>query len=335
MPPKETTIEAHGVQSLAWVDDTLVDFATSHYWNRSAKTTDYPWESKGPYFGARFDAAIVSPSKRYVVIYARLGTKALVCRDGKMLREINRSFYQSDACDYPVAIAQSQDGREMLLHCPVSYNVLQAEDIETGEVIQDAFDSPEIDYFHSALTVSPDQRHLISAGWIWHPFSEPQLYDLANLPFRPVPLGKEQNYIPTYQEIVRAVFLDSDRLSFATSNSESLDPEAADPIEVGPHELVLWSISQKHVVNKMSCGMPLGELMPINSRYVVSFHSHPRLWDLEKKCLAFEWRDLPSGTAESSISGFAERIPLAKDGPNRRFAVAREGKITAVELDLS
>ena len=43
----------------------------------------------------RFDAACVSPSGGYAVIYERLGTKGLLLRDGVIVREIDRSFYHA------------------------------------------------------------------------------------------------------------------------------------------------------------------------------------------------------------------------------------------------
>jgi hypothetical protein len=43
-----------------------------------------------------------------------------------------------------------------------------------------ASESPEhyLDYFHGRLVVSPDGRHVVDAGWIWHPFGVPVVWDL-------------------------------------------------------------------------------------------------------------------------------------------------------------
>ena len=334
MPHEETTFKAHGVQSLTWMGETLVDFATGHYWDGNARAAGESWKSKGPRFGERFDAAIVSPSKNFVVIYEKLGTKALILKGVKLIREINRSYYQSEAFEYPIAIALRPDGREILIHCPDNYSIIRAEDIETGEVIQDGFDTSSIDYFHSCLTVSPDQNRLISAGWHWHPFSEARLYDIVDQPFRHVTHGKNQTFIPTYREVETAVFLDSDSVYVATSREPSRDDEAVDTTGLGPNDIALWSIAGAKVVGKVSCGVPIGQLMPISPRYVVSFHTYPRLWDMEAKCLAFEWSDIDSGRTEGSIIWHADRVPIAKDGPNKRFAVAHDNSIMIVELDL-
>jgi hypothetical protein len=43
-----------------------------------------------------------------------------------------------------------------------------------------ASESPEhyLDYFHGRLVVSPDGRHVVDDGWIWHPFGVPVVWDL-------------------------------------------------------------------------------------------------------------------------------------------------------------
>jgi hypothetical protein len=46
-------------------------------------------------YGYRFDAATASPDGRFAVIYERLGTKGLLLDDGQIVRELDRSFYQT------------------------------------------------------------------------------------------------------------------------------------------------------------------------------------------------------------------------------------------------
>jgi hypothetical protein len=54
----------------------------------------------------------MSPSGEFAVIYTRLGTKGLVLHRGKIIREINRSFYHADVYEYPIGLAALKNGRE-------------------------------------------------------------------------------------------------------------------------------------------------------------------------------------------------------------------------------
>src|SRR5438093_13759071 len=100
----------HGVRSLCWLGDRLVDWAGGgHQIGLDGEVYEEPVN-----YAYTFDAAIVSPSGRYAVIYTRLGTKGLLLDNGKIVREFNRSFYHANAYEYPVALFQLPDGREVI-----------------------------------------------------------------------------------------------------------------------------------------------------------------------------------------------------------------------------
>jgi hypothetical protein len=44
-----------------------------------------------------------------------------------------------------------------------------------------------VDFFHSRLAVSPDGRFLLSAGWVWHPLSLAEIYELPRCWNSPAP----------------------------------------------------------------------------------------------------------------------------------------------------
>jgi hypothetical protein len=46
--------------------------------------------------------------------------------------EVDRSFYHAKDYDYPAALGRLPDGREILVHCPDAYNVLEIEELATG-----------------------------------------------------------------------------------------------------------------------------------------------------------------------------------------------------------
>src|SRR4051794_10682511 len=80
--------DGYGVRSLCWQGDELVDWVGGERYglDGSVQRMQGGW---GPFF----DAAVANPEGKYAVIYGRLGTKGLILKEGKLLREINRSFY--------------------------------------------------------------------------------------------------------------------------------------------------------------------------------------------------------------------------------------------------
>ncbi|MBV9946713.1 MAG: hypothetical protein JOZ69_07690 [Myxococcales bacterium] len=104
--PNSVTIRAKDVRSLCFHGDQLVD------WVGGARVFDLDGTDHGRRvnFAYRFDQAISSPDGRFTVIYERLGTKALLLERGRLVRELNRSFYCADAFEYPVHLFRLADG---------------------------------------------------------------------------------------------------------------------------------------------------------------------------------------------------------------------------------
>src|SRR5690349_4418590 len=93
-------IDAKGVKSLRWQDDFLIDWvAGGIIYHLDGKV-----QPRRVNYAYRFDAAVTSPSGRFAVIYEKLGTKAIVLDKGKVIREINRSFYYANAYEYPMVL---------------------------------------------------------------------------------------------------------------------------------------------------------------------------------------------------------------------------------------
>jgi hypothetical protein len=114
--------------SLFWDGDELVDVVGGlRRWDAEghARPAAVSW-------GYPFDQAIVSPSGRFHVMYAERGTKAAVLSQGRLVRELNRSFSHATDYDYPVALGRLPDGREIVAHCPDHYNQLEIEELESG-----------------------------------------------------------------------------------------------------------------------------------------------------------------------------------------------------------
>ena len=274
----------------------------------------------------RFDRAVRSPSGRFHVLYAERGAEALLLDHGKPLRELTRGPSMTSAFDYPVALGRLPGGREILVHCPVFNNRLDVEDAATGELLTPGERKPP-DVFHSRLEVSPDGRHLLSAGWVWQPYGECEVFDLTAALEDAAVLDRYTGFppMPDDGEIDAACWLDSDRFVL-TSFHDVADPPRTRTIAV-------WSVATGACVSESSMTHPAGRLIA-RGEQVVSLHGHPRLIDPATGTVLAEWPDVPVSTR---VGCYGRRhVPSAvatlhPDG--RRLAVAVPDGVTVLDLD--
>lgn len=318
------TLQAPGVRSLVWREDVLIDWvgggATYHLDGRHHEA--------GVRYAYHFDAAL--DCAPYSVIFERRGTKGLLLRDGDVVRELNRSFYHASAYEYPVALWRTKSGRTLLAHCPEHYHQLEVEDAETGERLTAGTRDPD-DCFHSALALSPSGRRLLSAGWLWHPWSvvrfvevlaaleDPRALDhLAHCPASPDVDGAEA---------LSAAWQSDDRLLVGLAGFE------ASPGAEPSTGLAVCDVATQVVLRTVALGYPPGRMMPVGSEYVVTFFQHPRLVSLTEGRVVTEWPELPTGAQSCSILlGQEEGPALALDPGQARFAVQRGSEIVVVQL---
>jgi integrase len=78
------TLPAKGVRSLCFRGDDLVDWVAGGH----VYCCDGTERDPHVYHPYRFDCATSSPDGRYVVLYERLGTKAILLDDGRLVREL-------------------------------------------------------------------------------------------------------------------------------------------------------------------------------------------------------------------------------------------------------
>lgn len=305
-------------RTLCWHGDELVDWA---------RTIRYQLDgtSSGPEinYAYPFDHAVCSPSGAYVVLYEQLGTKGLILKSGNIVREINRSFYHAHVYEYPVALFTLPDGREVIAHCPEEYNVIQIEEVESGNRLTTR-SGESADFFHSRLQVSSDSKYLLSAGWVWHPWDTIQLFDIAQALETPESLDRywSTDLIETsVGEINTAAFNGTDLIVFAGEVEEE---------EI--LRLSIYSIQANAIQSSCVLDSPAGTLMPLGD-VAVSFYESPKLLDLAKGTVLQRWPELSTGRQNSSIISHLGCLPaIALDPMNRRFAVADSEKITVVQL---
>lgn len=292
-----------------------------------------------------FDGCATSPDGRYAVIYTRLGTKGLLLRDGKILRELNRSYYCAEAYEYPVCLWQSASGRVLLAHCPREYNLIEIEDADTGESLASwgARDPGQAaDFFHSRLQASPTGKRLLSAGWVWHPWDAVVFFDVARALADPSHLGSLEGCVADSRHVglaeeSSAAWLTDDQL-ILTGGDEKEDPESVAEREdlngLRPRGLAVYDVPSRAMVSSTTLERPAGTIMAAGPDHVVAFYRHPRLIRLQDGAVVHEWRDLSSGEQLSSITHHIDAAPpLAIDPVGRRFALATDDTVHVVVID--
>ena len=189
---------------------------------------------------------------------------------------------------------------------------------------------------HSRLEFTPDGRHLLSAGWVWHPLGVLSVFDVTDALRMPSVLdraGVFDSAASSNGGVESAAFEGADCVvMYVDPDEENLGHEDEERLQ--PGELGRWSLGDKRWITRARMGeRHLGRLMPLG-REVLGFYEHPTLVDSETGVVLAEWPDLKTGLELSSFC--ANRMggspPLALDPQHARFAVADATGITVVEL---
>jgi hypothetical protein len=130
----------------------------------------------------------VAWSGRFSAVVVDFGQGGVVVdlADGSVTARLDGGDYNTHTVPLSMAFTQL-DGRDILVHRS-EWNRLDLMDPATGDSLSNRptptpatpTDSPEhyLDYFHGRLVVSPDGRHVVDDGWIWHPVGVPVVWDL-------------------------------------------------------------------------------------------------------------------------------------------------------------
>lgn len=305
-----------GTRTLVWLEGKLYDIAAG--WRPIGGTATFSEYSK------HFDAAVAAPNGDLVALMASALTKGLLLEPpGVPIREVNRSYVEAEAYRYPLTLFTLPDGRTGLVHCPEYRNQLEIEVAATGERLTDGDRVPD-DFFHSRLAVSPSGRYLLSAGWVWSPYSCLAVYDL-------------------HRALVTPAALDRWTSDDVCDGREFLDAEVSGACFVGddvvlstaePATLVRWSLAARMAVWARELDRCAGDLVPLHGN-VLAVHEHPVLYDAATGERLAEWPDLPTGESRSPIvydRTFSGPNRIAVDPTTPRFAHTDGETVTIVHL---
>ncbi|MFL5345578.1 MAG: hypothetical protein ACJ8AT_12325 [Hyalangium sp.] len=315
-------------QSLCWCGDALIDWVSGGIVHGLDGRSTNPWVR----YAYRFDRAVMSPDGRYSVLYEVLGTKGLVLKEGKVLRELNRSFYHATTYEYPIALHTLPSGRTLLAHCPDEYCRLELEDLETGErLTRRTSQSPDI--FHSRLQFSRDGRYLLSGAWIWHPIDMVFVFDVARALEQPESLDAAENPQTGEDwgcELHSAAFGEKDTLVLFSSDPVPGTTRAPEQDDMG--SLGVYSLAERRLLSVVAPEAAVGTMLGVGD-HVVSFYQHPTLIELATGRTVERWPELATGRQCSSIiHHLPPSPPLALDPAGRRFAVGTEKGIEIIRF---
>lgn len=282
-------------------------------------------------FGYHFDAAISSEDGEYAVVFHKTGTKGLLLKQGKILREINRSYYQAEVYEYPVAFAFLL-GRTYLVHCPIDYCRIDLEDAETGKIVTDVPGRDPKDFFHSRLEVSPDNKTLISRGWAWHPFDYIEAFDLEAALSDPLILDSGRSpKVPS--EICTGSFIDNNRVLIGTSGKPQSSEENS--AKMGNNSIAVWDIVSNEVTGIVKADFKIGaHLEYIAYNLAWELFSYPKIIDITTGKVLDEIRDIDSGEQISSLIFETVYPKVAFNKKTKQIAIATGETVEVLTNDL-
>lgn len=224
-----------------------------------------------------------------------------------------------------MTLAPLAGDRVAVIHCPQSYQRIEIEEAETGEILGTRESRHKME-FHSRLSVSPDGRLLLSAGWWWHPVNGVWVCIVED-----TAKGPAQEFAYAFgAEIDGAAFLGSDHVAVSTT-VEQVDEEVP-AAGLGPMKLGVWSIPDKRWNSVVDLAEFSGTIMPWRD-WVISFYGHPKAIELATGAVVHRWDQIDSGRQVGPIDLGDPRPPvMALDPQGGRFAVNGPRGITVVTL---
>jgi hypothetical protein len=236
--------------SISWLDNTIIDGTNWTFYGLDGSVSRTGFTLSHP-----FDRCITSQDGQYVFVYENLSTKGVLLKLGKVLREINRPYYHAATYEYPAAFYTSPMGKTYLIHCPISYDQLDFEDVESGEIVTNIPGREPVDIFHSRMEVSPDNKFLMVKGWVWHPLDVCFLYDLEACLADP-------NLLDNSRISTTDGFMEQNVGAFINAREVLLGTIETDE-ELPPHNLATWDFIAGTVKNPVTVSEVFGNIVGV------------------------------------------------------------------------
>jgi hypothetical protein len=135
-----------------------------------------------------------------------------------------------------------------------------------------------------------------------------------------------------------ACWLDDDRIAVAASAEPEQD-EIEGNVEprLRPRGLTVYDLTNRTCLQAFQFDEPLGTILALGRRYVLSLYRHPKLVDLSTGIVVHVWTELQSGLQDGSIvwglESEAKPPPMAFDSAGKRFAIVNRDAATVITFD--
>lgn len=311
-------------KTISWRRNDLVDWALGEKLHG-----DGAWPDLRVTYSFNFDAAITSADGQYALLFVKQGTKGLLLKNGNMLREVNRSYYQAGVYEYPAAFFVASNGRSYLVHCPEAYCQLDFEDVETGEVITRVEGRNPDDYFYSRLEVSADNKWLISKGWVWHPWDMVVAFDIEACMQNPLLLDSARKNPDVNAEVGVAGFISPHEVLIgAIGDGELMDDEAENADVLRPGQLAIWNLETDQLSAPVTVQGPFGNIFPIDDTCTWDLAGSPRIINYRTGEVVDQLPEFPVSAQASSIIHHIEAPQITYHrGLNTVAVVTKDGKV--------
>jgi hypothetical protein len=309
-------ITANFLKTICWQNAKILDWASGISYSLNGDCEQF-----GVHYSYSFDSAISSAGGEYTFLYQKLGTKGILLKHGQYLREINRTYYCADVYEFPAAIAVVEN-KTYLIHCPINYNRLDFEEIDTGEIVTDIKGRNPDDRFHSRLETSPDGTQLMSKGWIWHPVSDVSVYSIKDCINEPHLLDCPQFHSKVGVEICTASFIDNETILLGSSE-EVFNDELL--YKLPPQHITRWHFKTNQLSTPVSVKSNFGNLFCIDADKAWDLYGYPKIVNINTGEILECDDKILTGKQQSSI------IRNTPDYPS--IIYSRETKQIAVKMN--
>ena len=177
---------------------------------------------------------------------------------------------------------------------------------------------------------------------MWHPLSLVVCFDVAQALADPRHLDDSHylssSFNPGLAEENSACWLDDDCIAVATSaepEQDSVEDDAGPPLR----GLAVYDVIKRTCLRAFQLEEPLGTILALGKRYVLSLYRHPKLVDLSTGEVVHVWTELRSGLQDGSmirhLDGDAKPPPIAFDPATNRFAIVNADTVSLIEFSHS
>ena len=322
------SLQTNPVKTISWKIDHLIDWARGgreFLLDGQEKTNGFSQ------FAYSFDSAITSDDGIYAVIYKKYGTKGLLLKNGSPLREINRSYYHADIYEYPVAFAKLNNVT-ILIHCPDEYCRIEFEEVDTGKKLTNHIERKPSDFFHSRFEVSPDNKTLLSKGWVWQPFDFIEVYDIEKCIGNPLLLDKSKFYPDVASEICAASFITSELVLIgSTRDTEPNNIESSKKMMDG--QIALWNIKTNDIIDIVTPNFIVGiHLIAINEKYAWDLYDYPKIINYRTGEIETGLKDIFTGRDTTSFASGDQLPKISYNRLTKQVAISADDKIEILTM---